>query len=483
MENDLIIQAVKSFKPLNNGSSLPILKNGCVRDGWLCLTNLNHYVRVQTEYQTNTIVNSAMLLKTKDIALSVDSSIEEKEFPIAGSGECLNGGDVPSSIFTEDLRECVNYAATDDCRAVLMGVFFDMKRKNAVATDGHRMINKKIHFECENGTPDSFIVPSVGIKLILDFAKAGQGVGHCFLYYPKTEDAKTKEIGHAADPKYLIVCGARYWLQIRLIEGRYPDYWKVLPKKGTSVPVTDVEVASLKAAIDVLLPAANVKTAMLCFRDNEGFVGNPDVGKYWKINLGFRFTPEVTKIIPEDKEAGTPETTETKILTIGFNGVYLRELLGYSQGVTKIQFNSDISAVLVFTKDKTIRLIMPLRIMNEKEGDTKDLDAEGWTDVAFTVPEPKAPKAPKSKATPKPPKKEKVVPTEPQDTVKPEKKAKEKHSSEGLVKVRMVQGQFQGIEDTWTKFVSAAEKLGGIVSPEKYDVVAIVRFVPKKESA
>lgn len=109
-------------------------------------------------------------------------------------------------------------ASTDDSRFNLNGILFEQNgpRSRFVATDGHRLalINEELGFTLESNV----VIPRKGIA---ELRRVLEGV--------------KEEIVLGVEQKNLFVKTERFMMTVRLIEGDYPDYRKVIPEQGNKI--------------------------------------------------------------------------------------------------------------------------------------------------------------------------------------------------------------------------------------------------------
>ncbi len=107
-------------------------------------------------------------------------------------------------------------ASTDDSRFNLNGVLFEVSdnRTKVVSTDGHRlaMIEEEISLALESKA----VVPRKGL---LEIKRVFEGV--------------KDDVSVGFEPKNMRVGAERFSMTVRLLDGDYPDYRKVVPEKGS----------------------------------------------------------------------------------------------------------------------------------------------------------------------------------------------------------------------------------------------------------
>lgn len=244
---------------------------------------------------------------------------------------------IPKNDLLTALSQVVFATSVDETRPVLTGVLFIWGKEelNLVATDGFRLSQKKIKLSSPAVYP-KVILP----KMILsELARSADFEGDILL------DLKDKE-------KQVVFGLGDITLATRLLEGDFPDFEKIIPKKAGCEILVDKEE---------LLRA--VKLASIFARDAANIV---------KIKV----LKESLKITAESGSSGSQETkvdakievTSSEItegFEIAFNYRFLEEFLHSVSGEeVKMEF-SGVNAPGVFTDTKDssyLHLIMPVRV-------------------------------------------------------------------------------------------------------------------------
>lgn len=259
------------------------------------------------------------------------SCLKAEEFPALGrvsEGKTL-------SLPRQQLRgliERTQFAmAQQDVRYYLNGTLLevDAKRVRAVATDGHRLALSEIEVETGVGEKLQVIVPR---KAVLELQRL----------LDATEEPATVKIGASQIEVDLDVVR----LTTKLIDGRFPDYERVVPESGDKKLQADRE--TVKRAL--------ARTAIL---SNEKF-------------RGVRLTIEGSKLSlqthnPEHEEAeeDLEVSYEGGPIEIGFNVNYLLDALGAlnsEQFVMELK-NADSSGLIHAADSLASKyVVMPMRL-------------------------------------------------------------------------------------------------------------------------
>lgn len=239
--------------------------------------------------------------------------------------------DLPERFLKRLLDKTAFAMAQQDVRYYLNGLFlqFDSSGVTAVATDGHRLAKLRVETILDFGDPIQVILPS---KTVLELKRQ----------LTVSEDPVALTVG---DKSIRVVVGATR-ITSKLIDGRYPDYERAIPKDLTRAASADRE--SLRRAL--------ARTAIL---SNE---------KYRGLRLSFgenvlrlqAHNPEQEQAEEEmELEYGGEETS------VGFNVGYLMDVLGaVEQDDIQVCFKDGDSSSIwrgVGAEDETY-VVMPMRL-------------------------------------------------------------------------------------------------------------------------
>ncbi len=172
-----------------------------------------------------TLEGTELTLVSKN-SKAVFNTIPAEEFPKIGDIKEEALCTINSLLFFEAINAVSFSASKDDTRPTFTGIYIEISQDHIdfVAIDGFRMSKKTLQIETGVTSTLSFIVPS---NYIEEIAKM-QG--------SKDEDTKIFIIGNKNQ------LGLRYKntdFIIRLIEGVYPDYTRVIPQEFTTEVVVN----------------------------------------------------------------------------------------------------------------------------------------------------------------------------------------------------------------------------------------------------
>lgn len=223
--------------------------------------------------------------------------------------------------------------AQQDVRYYLNGLLLHMRdgQLRAVATDGHRLALSDCPISISTEHQGQVIVPRKGILELMRILS--------------NEDTQVEVI---IGQNHIRVIGDDFTFTSKLIEGRFPDYERVIPRGGNKILLLERDV--LKAALQ--------RTSILC---NEKFRG-----------VRVELHPNQLTLLannPEHEAAqeDIPINYDQETIDIGFNVTYLLDVLNTIRSdLIKLTFTDNNSSVLVEsdddTDDSSLYVIMPMRL-------------------------------------------------------------------------------------------------------------------------
>ena len=233
------------------------------------------------------------------------------------------------------ISQTVFAAASNTARPVLSGILFDLMKDalKLVATDSYRLAEKKVHLKTAVDFDLQAIVPARTV------AELGKIIGKSAV-----EDIEIT----VSKNQILFVVGNTRMIS-RLIEGKFPDYEKIIPKSSkTKVEVKTDELSLVVRRVGLFARENN--NNIKCSVTNDG-----------KLTL----STDETKVGEEKAElTGKVEGENNKI---ALNSQYLLEVLNFIQA-DEVTFELDDKmspAVIRITKEKEktyMYIIMPLKI-------------------------------------------------------------------------------------------------------------------------
>jgi DNA polymerase-3 subunit beta len=290
--------------------SLPMLNNVLLKAGknFLCLeaTNLEMGLRwwilAKTESEgkialpSHLFSNFISLLPNKKLELETLGSIlkikhngqETKikgfsgdEFPIIPEVEKEHFISIDSKLFSQGLDQVADLTGSSASRPEISGVYFLLQKNQLVmaATDSFRLGEKKIFFENSLSQDFSFILPQRTAREIINIFGEREGIFK--LYFSSNQimaEFPMEEIPH---PKIQLIS--------KLIEGEYPNYQEILPKRfGTQLILKKDDLLEQIKLASLFAKKTNELRLKIDSKNQrlEFFCQNPDIGEYKSDLLG-----------------------------------------------------------------------------------------------------------------------------------------------------------------------------------------------------
>lgn len=259
------------------------------------------------------------------------STLPANDFPAV---EQIHDGirlSLPQKVLKELIARTHFSMALNDARYFLMGLLLAVENEMilACATDGHRLALNESTLEINPPKPIQIIVPR-------------KGVGELLRLLQDSSDA----VDLIFDENHIQVILPEITFTSKLIDGRFPDYQRVIPQNTPKIAIMNRE--ELRKALH--------RAAIL---SNEKFYG-----------VRLQFAEDKTRILAaninqEEAEEEINAEYQGDPMEIGFNVNYLLDALG---GVNDEQVmiglnNSDSSALIKGVKNENARyIIMPMRL-------------------------------------------------------------------------------------------------------------------------
>jgi DNA polymerase-3 subunit beta len=229
------------------------------------------------------------------------------------------------------LLECTAFAmAQQDVRYYLNGVMFAIKPRqiHTVATDGHRLALVSLQDERIAGEAQA-IVPR---KAVLELLRL----------LPDNSEVITLALGST----YIRLVSADFTFTSKLIDGRYPDYERLIPKDGDKCLLLNRE--GFKQTL--------LRVAILANEKNRG--------------IRLQLSPGKLQIVAQNAEQEQAEEEmgvvyKGDVLDIGFNVSYLLDVLNTLPGMeVKLTLGNANSSLLMEAGDgaQGLYVIMPMRL-------------------------------------------------------------------------------------------------------------------------
>ena len=260
------------------------------------------------------------------------STMPAADFPSVESSQANLSFTIPQAELLTLLQRTAFAMAHQDVRYYLNGMLFEFSDNSirTVATDGHRLAMQQVNLPIEQAHRLQVIVP---YKAIVELSR--------LLKDP--EQGVEISVGNH---HIRLVC-SDFTFTTKLIEGRFPDYNRVIPKSGTKNIIVDRD--SLKQAL--------MRTAIL---SNEKIRG-----------VRFELRDGCLHLHSNNPEHEAAEETvdvdyQGEALDIGFNITYLIDALNVIQpGPVKLTLTDTNSSMRIDEpgqEDNSTFVVMPMRL-------------------------------------------------------------------------------------------------------------------------
>ena len=253
------------------------------------------------------------------------------EFPAVGNFPPTSEFSVPAASLLELIVSTQFAMAHQDVRYYLNGLLMEMSSSGlrAVATDGHRLALSERTLEIPLPAPVQLIVPRKGVQEIQRMLAHIDG-----------------DVMVAVSDNHLKVTTLAQSITTKLIDGKFPDYQRVIPQKGDRSVTADRE--ALKSAFG--------RTSIL---SNEKYRG---VRLFLSNGL---LRAAINNSEQEEAEEDVAVDYAGDELEIGFNVSYLLDVMGVLRSkLVKIELSDANSSAVLFDPDdeRTKYVIMPMRL-------------------------------------------------------------------------------------------------------------------------
>jgi len=241
---------------------------------------------------------------------------------------------LPGSVLRDAIKKTAFAAGKDDVRFYLNGLNVELTGNtlNVVATDGHRLATHALPYPDAPDQPGNWIVPAKTTHLIDSLLDPDTECGLLL-----TRSSLRLDLGDTM-------------LRSKLIDGRYPDWRRVIPRdQAHSIQIT---AAHLRAAIQ--------RTAILSNGEFQGLTAtfSPDA-----LTLETRNTEH--EEASETLDLQNTTLTGDESISIGFNLRYMLDALSaIDSDDANIHFTDNSSAFTITpcSDSESIYVVMPMRL-------------------------------------------------------------------------------------------------------------------------
>ncbi len=169
------------------------------------------------------VKNDILYLEGKDYKNQI-KGLKAEEFPLIPEVKSDKVLEVDGRILSEGLSQIIDTTSPSQARPEISGVYFFLTKDlmEMAATDSFRLAEKKISLAKPSFAQDfSLIVPSKTIREIINIF--GESSKKLKIYFSPNQIMFESKITETPHPQIQIIS--------RLIEGEYPDYKEIIPKK------------------------------------------------------------------------------------------------------------------------------------------------------------------------------------------------------------------------------------------------------------
>jgi len=259
--------------------------------------------------------------------------IEADEFPPGPRPEEGDRLTIPLEGLLRAIEQTQMAASTDEARPVLTGelVQIEGKRLVLVATDGHRLAERRLSASASDELDARLIVPA---RALAELPRAFKG-----------ESGEVEVLVSKARNQVFFRAGASE-VTSRLIDGQYPNYSQVIPNKSsTSVKVSTAELTQ------------TVRAVSLFARDSANVIRI-------RAQAGSLVLSATTNEVG-DSRAELDATVDGSEIQIAFNARYVLDALGVVEcDQVELKFDGPLSPGLMKAPNSEdyLYVIMPVRV-------------------------------------------------------------------------------------------------------------------------
>lgn len=339
LENFLLVAEKNTIKVLASSLSCGIQKTTRAKvekEGKICINAkaFFSFINQLSPGKTEIFLDKKQLIVRTDNARAAFNSMAADEFP------SLEEGRERQKIEKEELVKIARLvafaAATEETRAVLMGVVFGEKEERGmvVATDGFRLSLLTTEKPTLGSSKEEVIVPA---RLFIDLTKIIPGTEEVFI-------GKGKEKGK------LIFSWKDTLINVQLIEGKFPDFERIIPQHFSARAVLEKDKFEHLVRTSAVFASASANIVRLTIKKEEIEISasSPQIGS--------------------NKGRATAQT-EGEEQKIAFNSGFLLDFLKSADGAEEIIFETSGSlkpGVFKIKKEPGyLHIIMPVRVQEE----------------------------------------------------------------------------------------------------------------------
>jgi DNA polymerase-3 subunit beta len=251
--------------------------------------------------------NGPLELETEGLSLRVKSGkyksqikgISPDEFPILPQVSKEEGVSLDGPTFCQALSQVFDIASPSLTRTEISGVFFQFQKDQTkiVATDSFRLGEKKVFFKSSLTKEYSFILPHLAAREVVSIF--GENKGEVGVHFSPNQILFESMLPETKHPQIHLVS--------RLVEGDFPDYQTIIPKKFEtkailsrseflnqikSASLFSGKVSDVKLNISPQAEKVEVFSQNQDFGEYQGLVTGKIKGKPLSVSFNHRFLAE-----------------------------------------------------------------------------------------------------------------------------------------------------------------------------------------------
>jgi len=240
----------------------------------------------------NFLPNKPVNLESEDFDLKIKcenyqtkiKGVNPEDFPIVPQIPEEEKIEVQIKSFCKSLSSVVDIASISSTKPEISGVYFLFQKKliTVAATDSFRLGEKKIYLDSplNNISKDyALILPQKAAKEIIDIF--GEKEGLLTIYFSPNQILFETSLSEVSHPQIQLTS--------RLIEGDYPNYQEIIPKRYDTRVIFSLEefINQIKLASLFSGKINEIKLKIDSLRNQISFFSqNPDVGEYQSFLIG-----------------------------------------------------------------------------------------------------------------------------------------------------------------------------------------------------
>jgi len=259
------------------------------------------------------------------------STLPARDFPSLDEIEVQQSFEIPQSLF-KGLIEKTSFAmAQQDVRYYLNGILMEITASSIklVATDGHRLALSELTLESGVSDDRQIIIPRKAVMELSRLLESGDRSAKCEM-----------------SQNHLRVETESLVFTTKLIDGKFPEYQRVIPVDGNKIMQVEREI--LKQSMSRIAILSNEKYRGIRLSLSSG-------------NLSIQANNPDQEEAEEELQVDYDETD----MEIGFNVTYLIDVLNVL-GSQKVQIklkDSNSSAIISDIEDESsLYVVMPMRL-------------------------------------------------------------------------------------------------------------------------